>query len=84
MFVSFSNTGGVLRTSDAKPANWFMIAGKDKNFVTADVKISGDQLIITAARLKKPKYIRFAWNETAMPNLVNAVGLPAIPFRTDK
>ncbi len=83
-FVSFSNTGGVLRTADAKPATWFMIAGKDKKFVPATVKISGDVLIITADKLKKTKYIRFAWQETAMPNLVNAAGLPAIPFRTDK
>jgi len=84
IFVSFSNTGGVLRTADAKPADWFMIAGKDKKFVPANVKVSGDALIITADKLKKPKYIRFAWQETAMPNLVNAAGLPAIPFRTDK
>jgi sialate O-acetylesterase len=27
--------------------------------------------------------VRFAWNELAMPNLVNAAGLPALPFRTD-
>ena len=27
--------------------------------------------------------VRFAWTEVAMPNLVNAAGLPALPFRTD-
>jgi sialate O-acetylesterase len=27
--------------------------------------------------------VRFAWDELAMPNLDNAAGLPALPFRTD-
>ena len=84
MMLSFSNTGGVLRSADANPVNWFTIAGKDKKFVPAEVKINGDQLIVTATKIRKPKYIRFAWDETARPNLVNAAGLPVIPFRTDK
>ncbi len=82
--VTFSHTGGVLRTSDGKPANWFSIAGKDKKFLEAKVRIDGDRLILTANKVHKPKYIRFAWHETAMPNMVNAAGLPVIPFRTDK
>lgn len=82
--VTFSHTGGVLRTSDGKPASWFSIAGKDKQFSAAKVRIDGDQLILTTDKVRKPKYIRFAWHETAMPNIVNAAGLPVIPFRTDK
>lgn len=84
MELSFSNTGGVLRASDGKSVNWFTIAGRDKKFEPATVKIDGDQLIISSEKIKKPKYIRFAWDETARPNLVNAVGLPVTPFRTDK
>ncbi len=40
--------------------------------------------VTTPAQIKKPTYLRFAWDEKAQPNLVNAVGLPCIPFRTDK
>ena len=27
--------------------------------------------------------LRYAWEDTAQPNLVNGAGLPASPFRTD-
>jgi sialate O-acetylesterase len=33
--------------------------------------------------VKEPKAVRFAWYETAQPNLCNSAGLPAEPFRTD-
>lgn len=82
--VEFTHTGGALRAADSKPLNWFSVAGKDKKFTEAKVRIDGDVLIVTAAKVRKPKYLRFAWHETAMPNLVNATGLPVIPFRTDK
>jgi sialate O-acetylesterase len=82
--VEFTHTGGALRAADSKPLNWFSVAGKDKKFTEAKVRIDGDVLIVTASKVRKPKYLRFAWQEMAMPNLVNATGLPVIPFRTDK
>ena len=42
-----------------------------------------DQDCQIAAEVKEPKAVRFAWHETAQPNLCNAAGLPAEPFRTD-
>jgi sialate O-acetylesterase len=30
-----------------------------------------------------PVAVRFAWSDTAVPNLVNSDGLPASLFRTD-
>lgn len=82
--LSFNNAGGQLKSSDNAPLTWFTIAGKDKKFIPATATINGEQVIITSKQLKKPKYVRFAWDEKAMPNLVNSAGLPCIPFRTDK
>ena len=33
--------------------------------------------------IDKPVAVRFGWHQEAEPNLANAEGLPASPFRTD-
>lgn len=71
----------VLKTNDGKLPNWFEIAGEDKHYLTAKAVIEGNKVILTNTALSKPQYVRFAWDETAMPNLVNEANLPAIPFR---
>jgi len=82
--LKFTHTGGGLASSDGQPLTWFAIAGKDEKFVPASVTIDGDKLIVSSPEVVKPKYVRFAWAETAQPNFVNKEGLPARPFRTDK
>jgi len=42
------------------------------------------KVVISSPKIKKPKYVRFAWDESAMPNFFNKEGLPAVPFRTGK
>ncbi|MEI7821981.1 MAG: hypothetical protein WCK55_13780, partial [Verrucomicrobiota bacterium] len=63
---------------------WFTIAGEDKKFIEAKAEISGNSVIVNAEGVSKPVAVRFGWHETAEPNLANAAGLPASPFRTDK
>ncbi len=84
LIVSFTHVGKGLVSSDAQPLTWFSIAGKDGKFVNAQALIVGNEVIVYSDEVKKPKYVRFAWNETAQPNFFNSDGLPAIPFRTDK
>ena len=84
MVLSFNHTGTGLQSSDGKPLNWFTIAGKDKVFVPAVATIENGKVVVQSETIKKPKYVRFGWNETAMPNLFNRNNLPCIPFRTDK
>jgi sialate O-acetylesterase len=38
---------------------------------------------VQAKEVKNPVAVRFAWNNTAEPNLFNKAGLPASTFRTD-
>lgn len=83
VWLSFTHTGKKLRSSDGNKLSWFSIAGADGKFVKAEVKIKKKKLIVYSNEVNEPRYVRFAWDETAMPNLVNKAGLPARPFRTD-
>ena len=82
--LKFDNTDGWLRSNDGKALKWFTIAGADGKFFPADAQVIGDTVQLTAAKVKKPTTVRFAWDETAQPNLCNGAGLPAEAFRTDR
>ncbi len=82
--LRFNDAGAGLSTRDGKPPSNFTIAGTDRKFVAAAAAISGDRVIVSSPDVTAPVAVRFAWNETATPNLVNSAGLPAIPFRTDE
>ena len=69
-----------LASRDGQPLTWFTIAGKDGKFFPATAKIVDGKVEVTAAEVATPRFVRFAWNETAQPNLINAAGLPAEPF----
>lgn len=84
VILDFRHVDGGLKSRDGKPLSWFTIAGADGKFVSADAKIVGDTLEVSSPEVKAPKAVRFAWDETAEPNLCNAAGLPAEPFRTDE
>ena len=61
----------------------FAIAGADKDFVWADATIKGNKVTVSAAGVKDPASVRYAWANNPVCNLYNADGLPASPFRTD-
>ena len=82
--LKFENADGGLTSKDGQPLTFFTIAGADGNFVSAEAKIVGGTVEVSAASVPKPKAVRFAWSETAQPNFYNAAGLPAEPFRTGK
>lgn len=62
----------------------FQIAGADGNFLPAKARIEGRTVIVYHPNIKEPKDVRFGFNNTAMPNLFSAEGLPVNLFRTDK
>jgi sialate O-acetylesterase len=82
--VKFQYADG-LKSRDGKPLSWFQIAGADRNFVKAKAKIdsASGTVIVSSGEVKEPVAVRFAWDQEAMPNLVNGARLPAAPFRTD-
>ncbi len=80
--VSFRSAAG-LHTLDGQSPTHFLLAGADRKFFPATAKVEGDKVQLTAPEIPTPVAVRFAWDEVATPNLVNAQTLPAVPFRTD-
>ena len=82
--IRFDYAFGGLRSRDGKPLDWFTLAGPDGEFVPAQAQVDGDSVVVWSEQVEQPKAVRFAWDETAQPNLVNGAGLPAGPFRTNR
>jgi sialate O-acetylesterase len=61
----------------------FEIAGDDKVYYPADAKIVGGQVVLQSKLVKTPAFARFAWGNTATPNLFNGANLPASCFTTE-
>lgn len=82
--VTFDNAGTELSTRDGKAPDWFEIAAKDGEFTPAKAQIEGQSVLLKATSIQNPVKIRFAWHETAEPNLINNAGLPASAFQLSK
>ena len=81
--LAFDHAEG-LAARDGKALSWFDIAGADGVYSSADARIKDGQVVLSSARVPAPVSVRFAWDEAAQPNLVNAAGLPARPFRSQR
>ena len=85
IILSFDNVGSGLVSSDGEELSHFAIAGEDKQFVWANARIQGDQVVVWSDEVPNPKYVRYAWADNPdFANLANEEGLPAAPFRTEK
>ncbi|HEX8329817.1 MAG TPA: sialate O-acetylesterase [Hymenobacter sp.] len=62
----------------------FTIAGPDSVFRPAQARIEGRVVVVSSPDVPQPVAVRFGWGKSPMPNLFNAAGLPASPFRTDQ
>jgi sialate O-acetylesterase len=83
LIVSFTYASYGLRSADGKDIHSFEIADSKGVFYPAQATIEGSNVRLVSEKVRKPRYVRFAWNETAQPNLVNEFGLPCAPFRND-
>jgi len=77
----YANDGLVIKEKNGE--NNFLIAGKDKIFKKANVKIKGKKLIVSNAEISKPVAVRYCWDNISKATLFNKAGLPASSFRTD-
>lgn len=80
--LEFDHVGGGLVSRDGKPLNCFEIAGVDGKFLPAEAVIDKNSVVVSSKEVAKPVAARFAWSNTAQPNLMNKEGLPASAFRT--
>ena len=81
--VGFTHAEG-LSTADGKVVKGFYIAGPDRVFHKAEAVIEGNGVFVFCHEVDNPVSVRYAWANNPECNLVNGVGLPASPFRTDR
>ncbi len=64
----------------------FELAGKDGEFYPAEARIvtSKSLVEVSAPEVPAPVAVRYAFRNYAPGNLTNTLGMPAIPFRTDR
>lgn len=80
--ITFDHIAEGLQSNGTKLSD-FTICGADQKFVPADAEIQDGKIIVSAEEVEDPTQVRFAWNDSAAPNLFNSANLPASPFRTD-
>lgn len=84
VYFDYAQDGLIIKSDDKKPkATEFYIAGKDKIFFPADIKIEGDHVIVSSKQVKEPEAVRFSFSSAGIGNIFNRAGLPVAPFRTD-
>jgi len=81
--LKFGNVGKGLVVKEDSSGSGFQIAGEDKQFKNARVKIKGSTLLISADGVAHPVAVRYAFTNTPASTLYNVGGLPASSFRTD-
>ncbi len=72
-----------LKASDGIKLTGFEIADKDSKLYPAEAVIDGETIILYNTNVHKPTIARYAFKDAVIGNLINGVGLPAFPFRTD-
>lgn len=82
LVIEFEYADG-LKTLDGATPTGFMLAGQDLVWHPATAVIKGNMVEVNAEKVAAPAFVRYAFSGKPNVNLVNAVGLPAYPFRTD-
>lgn len=78
-----ASVAGGLKTNDGQAPKYFFMAGEDQVFYPAEASISGDNILLSCKKVKKPVAVRYAFTNYPITNFENGEGLPAVPFRTD-
>ena len=78
----FRSTGSGLKIINNEETG-MEVAGSDKIYFPAKVDIYKNFLQAFSDKVKYPKYIRYAWSDTAVATLFNKEGLPSAPFSTE-
>jgi len=83
LVLLFTHADKGLEIKERNKENNFFIAGEDKVFKKAIVKVEGSKLVVSNPEITKPIAVRYAWSNIDEGTLFNKEGLPASSFRTD-
>lgn len=66
------------------PLEGFELAGSDHRFVPATARIEGDTIVVSAAGLAEPQYVRYGWSNVVTSYFYNDAGLPGSTFTSEE
>jgi sialate O-acetylesterase len=81
VMIFFDHADGLYVKGDK--LDCFEVAGEDKVYYPATAKIKDNMVIVQSDKVKIPLSVRFAWSNTATPNLFNSANLPASCFKAE-
>jgi len=84
VYISFRGAGTKLATADGLPVRGFAVAGAERTFLPAHAELQGSSVVVWSEAVPDPAAVRYGWADLPDCTLVNAAGLPAGPFRTDR
>jgi sialate O-acetylesterase len=81
--VYFTHAQGIVARGGALQG--FEVAGEDGRFHSATARVDGETVLVNAADVSRPMYVRYAWANAPMTaNLYNGAGLPAAAFTSER
>ena len=86
VYLTFENTAGGLVAKDGQTLRGFTVCGSDRNFVAAEAEIvDANTVRVWSDDLETPVAATYAFTcFNYSSNLYNGIGLPVVPFRTDR
>lgn len=81
--IRFANAESGLRVIGQGEVKGFAIAGEDRLFRWAEVKIEGSSVVLSHPDVYSPVAVRYGWEANPSLRLFSGDGLPVAPFRTD-
>jgi sialate O-acetylesterase len=73
-----------LRVRDGGQMRGFAIRGATGDWVWAQGKVDGSDVVLWSDQIPQPAAARYAWAANPVTSMENGAGLPMRPFRTDK
>ncbi|MDF1862156.1 MAG: sialate O-acetylesterase [Verrucomicrobiales bacterium] len=84
LVVQFDHAEGLKTTDGEAPGEFWIADQAAKKWKPAVAKIVGQTVQLHSPEVANPAVVRYAFTGKPNVNLVNEVGLPAFPFRTDQ
>jgi sialate O-acetylesterase len=81
--IRFANAESGLRVIGQGEIGGFAIAGEDRLFRWAEVRIEGSCVVVSHPDVYAPVAVRYAWEANPSLRLFSGDGFPVAPFRTD-
>ena len=82
IILNIADAGGSLVVREG-PVRSMVVAGADRVFYPAEVRVAGNQVTVWSQQVKAPVAVRYQFSNAGVGNVFSAAGLPLAPFRTD-